>query len=336
MKPSLRIDASTILTGLLLLAALIAPIFIGNNSYLVHIFVLIFIFIVFGEAWNLLAGFAGQVSLGHNVFFGTGAYASALLVYYFDMNPWATLIAGGVFSMLLAIPIGLICFRLRGAYFALATLALSEVVRLVIMNWTDVTRGGLGVVIPVPQPIQIGSFIIDFHSKIPYYYMALVITIATIYITNKIVRSRYGFKLLTIREDEDAASSLGVNALKLKLFALIVSTFIAGLIGAFYAQYILYVDPTTDPGAVLSPFLGLDAILVGLIGGVGTVFGPVIGGILRQGLGEYLRMNFGWTGGLDLFIFGVILILMVLFLPHGIWGTLRRRYPLNRLVKARR
>lgn len=326
MKSSKGIENSTVAILILTCLAFLMPIFIGHQSYIMHILVIMLIFASFGQCWNLLAGFAGQPSLGQNLFFGLGAYTSALLIYYIDFfkaNPWPTLIIGGFISLIVGAFLGAVCFRLRGAYFALATLAAAEVVRLIILNW-DLTLAGLGVMIPVPPKIELMGFIIDFRSKVPYYYISLIITLATFYVTHIITKSRVGFKLLTIREDEDAASTLGVNPFRLKLFAMAVSSIICGMLGALYAPFISYVDASADPGGVLSSSMGVDAVIIGMLGGMGTVLGPLIGGIIRIGLGEILRITFGWGAGMDQLLFGVILVLCITSLRGGIWGTLRK------------
>jgi branched-chain amino acid transport system permease protein len=328
--------ASTVIVFVLIILAFLLPIVIGEWTYVMHILIIILIFATFGQTWNMLAGFAGQLSLGQHLFFGIGAYTFALIIYYVDWfktNPWPALFLGGLLSMLIGLPIGIICFRLRGAYFALSTLAASEVMRLIILN-AQFTFAGQGVVIPSPPTVQLGIFTIDFRSKIPYYYIALIIMLAVFYLVNLINRSRIGFKLLTIREDEDTAATLGISPFKMKVFALIVSTSLAGITGALYAQYISYIDALTDPGGVLAPWTGLDAILISLIGGIGTVLGPIFGAIIRMGLGELLRVIFGWATGIDLLTFGLLLMFIVLFLRKGIWGFVKERMQARRRAKV--
>lgn len=332
MGSSEELKTSTFIIVVLVIFAFLLPIFMGSQTYIMHILVVILIYATLGQTWNILAGFAGQVSLGHNAFFGVGAYTLGLLVYYLDSfkaSPWPALFVGGFLSLLVGLGIGAVCFRLRGAYFALSTLAASEVVRLIILN-SDFTLGGLGIVIPAPPTIQLGIFAIDFRTKTPYYYISLIIMLVVFYVTQALVKSRFGFKLLTIREDEDAASTIGVSPFTMKLLAISISTFIAGILGALYAVYISYIDATPDPGGVLSPMTGLDAILVGLIGGIGTVLGPLIGAIIRIGLGELLRVYFGRVAGADLLTFGLILVLCIMFLRKGIWGSVMERIRLRR------
>lgn len=314
---------------LLLLIAILLPIFIGEQTYIMHILIIIFIFASVVQSWNILSGFAGQISLGHNVFFGIGAYTLALLVYYtkfFKANPWPALILGGIISVIIAgLPIGAICFRLRGIYFVFATLASSEIIRLIVLN-TEFTLGGLGVIIPVPPKVQVGGFLIDFRSKIPYYYMALVLMLITFLVTYLIMKSSIGFKLLLIREDEDTAASVGVNSFLLKLFAMSISSFFAGVAGALYAQYISYIDPSPEPGGVLATLTGLDVIITGMLGGMGTIMGPLIGSLIRYPLGEFLRVSFGFSAGVDLLIFGVVLIVVILLCPGGIWKYISGKF----------
>lgn len=323
---------SIALTLALIVILFLFPVIIGEQTYILHIFILIFIFSAFGQSWNLLAGFAGQVSLGHQTFFGVGAYTLGLFIYYYDFfkaNPWSALILGGSISVLVGLPIGAICFRLRGPYFALATLAVSEVMRLIILN-SEFTLAGRGVIIPTPPAAQFGILTVDFRSKIPYYYISLIVMLMVFCITYLIVKSQLGFKLLTIKGDEETAATLGISPFRAKLFALSVSAFFAGVVGALYAQYMAYIDALTDPGGVLAPWTGLDAILVSLIGGIGTITGPIIGSIIRIGLGEFLRVIFGWRAGIDLLVFGLVLMLIVLFFRKGIWGFMRSRIQAKR------
>jgi branched-chain amino acid transport system permease protein len=285
-------------------------------------------FAVFAQSWNLLAGYAGQPSLGQALFLGMGAYTTGLLalyVDYFKTNLWLTIFAGAVVSSLIGLALGVICFRLRGPYFALATIAGMEIVRLSIL-YSEFTRGGYGIIIPVPPPITTSLFTIDFVEKIPFYYIALVIAIVSYAIVYFISKSGYGLMLQSIKEDEEAASSLGVNPFRLKLFVMAISGFICGIMGAFYAIYIGFIDPNMEAGGVLSLFTSIDAIIMTIIGGVGTIFGPFIGSLLKIALGEYLRVSFGWRAGVDIVIFGIFFIIIYLFAPKGIWGTLKLKY----------
>jgi len=323
MKPSLK----TIITVALLIIALIAPLPIAAQTYLLHIIVLIFLFSALAQSWNLLAGYAGQPSLGHALFFGMGAYTTGLLTLhteYFKINPWPSLILGGFVGALLGIAIGAVCFRLRGPYFALATLAATEVARLLVMN-SDFTNGAIGITIRVPPPISTPFFTINFTEKLPYYYFSLIIVIVSFYVVYVLSKSRYGLLLRSIKDDEDAAMTLGVNAFRLKLFTMFISGFIAGVIGALYAIYISYIDPSLEPGGVLTLFTSIEPVLITIIGGAATIIGPFIGSVIRIGVGEYLRVLFGWRAGMDLIFFGLIFLIIFFLARKGIWGVIKSR-----------
>jgi len=323
MKPSLK----TIITVALLIIALIAPLPIAAQTYLLHIIVLIFLFSALAQSWNLLAGYAGQPSLGHALFFGMGAYTTGLLTLhteYFKINPWPSLILGGFVGALLGIAIGAVCFRLRGPYFALATLAATEVARLLVMN-SDFTNGAIGITIRVPPPISTPFFTINFTEKLPYYYFSLIIMVISFYVVYVLSNSRYGLLLRSIKDDEDAAMTLGVNAFRLKLFTMFISGFIAGVIGALYAIYISYIDPSLEPGGVLTLFTSIEPVLITIIGGAATIVGPFIGSVIRIGVGEYLRVLFGWRAGMDLIFFGLIFLIIFFLARKGIWGVIKSR-----------
>jgi branched-chain amino acid transport system permease protein len=323
MKTALK----TILIIALIIIALLAPLQIAAQTYLLHIIVLIFLFAAFAQSWNLLAGYAGQPSLGHALFFGMGAYTTGLLTLYteyFKINPWPSIILGGFVGALLGIAIGAICFRLRGPYFALATLAATEVARLIVMN-SEFTKGAIGITISVPPPISTPFFTIIFTEKLPYYYISLAIMIISFYAVYTLSKSRYGLLLRSIKDDEDAAMTLGVNAFRLKLLTMFISGFIAGVIGALYAIYISYIDPSFEPGGVLTLFTSIEPVLITIIGGAGTIIGPFIGSAIRFGVGEYLRVIFGWRAGMDLIFFGLIFLIIFFFARKGIWGVIKSK-----------
>ena len=311
----------------LIITSLIAPIFVAHQTYLMHIIILILLFATFSQSWNLLAGFAGQSSLGHATFFGMGAYTVGLLTFYVDyfrVSPWLGLILGGVVSSLIGLAVGAVCFRVRGPYFALAILALTEVIRLIVLN-TEFTQGALGISIPRPAPVSTPFFVINFTEKLPYYYLAFVLLLVSFFIVWYISKSRYGLLLQSIKEDEDAAATLGVNPFRLKMLAILISGFIAGVTGALYAVYISYIDPSMEPGGVLSLFTSIEPVLITIIGGAQTIIGPIIGSLIRMGMGEYLRVFFGFRAGMDLIVFGAIFIAIFFLARKGIWGLLKSK-----------
>lgn len=311
-----------------ILLGLVIPLLLQGQPYILHLFVLTFLFAFFAQSWNVLMGFAGQASLGQALFFGMGSYTVGLLVlhlpHYFKGSNliWLGIIAGGAIALLVGLAIGVVTFRIRGPYFALATIASLEIVRLVFLYAEDFTQGGYGIVIPHPPEFVTPFFVIDFIEKIPHYYIAFFMLLLSCIVVHMLSKSKYGLLFLSIKEDEDAASSLGVNSFKIRLLAMAISGFIAGIAGAYYAIYVGFIDPNFEPGGVLTLFTSVDAIIMCLIGGIGTVLGPFIGAAIKIMFGEYLRISFGWRSGVDLVIFGSLLIVFYLFIPKGIWGSI--------------
>lgn len=311
----------------IMIVGILIPLLIPHQTYLLHLMVIILIFSALANSWNILGGYAGQLSLGHALFFGMGAYTTGLLTWYIEYyktNPWLSIFIGGCISLLIGLGLGTICFRLKGPYFALSTLAATEIVRLVVL-YSEFTRGGLGVPIPIPPTVNLLGCQIDFTEKIPYYYISLFLMVIFFACSHALSKSRYGLMLQAIREDEEAASSLGVNVFRLKLLAMAISSYTAGILGSLYAIYIGYIDASMDPGGVLAMFTSIDAVLMCVIGGIGTILGPLVGAIVKVGVGEYLRVTFGMRSGVDIIVLGVIFIFFCLFAPEGIWGTLKSK-----------
>ena len=297
---------------------LVYPLLIRNPFY-IHLFIMIYFYIFLALAWNVVGGFAGQLSLGHTVFYGIGAYTSTLLFINLGISPWMGMFAGGILATLTSGVIGIPCFRLHGPFFAMSTLALGEVFRILATYWRDLTQGAMGITIP----IKFGWRNFIFEEKAVYYYIILAFTVAALGISYWIHRSRFGSNLVALREDEEAAESLGINVSRNKLWAMMISAFLAAAGGTFSAQYILFIDPDAEFSVGLSMMMAILPIL----GGIGTVWGPVIGATVLVPLQEFLR---AWLGsslhGLHLFIYGGLLIIVVTFLPRGIldwiqaWG----------------
>ena len=310
----LRWGISLVVAGILL----VYPLLIRNPFY-IHLFIMIYFYIFLALAWNVVGGFAGQLSLGHTVFYGIGAYTSTLLFINLGISPWMGMFAGGILATLTSGVIGIPCFRLHGPFFAMSTLALGEVFRILATYWRDLTQGAMGITIP----IKFGWRNFIFEEKAVYYYIILAFTVAALGISYWIHRSRFGSNLVALREDEEAAESLGINVSRNKLWAMMISAFLAAAGGTFSAQYILFIDPDAEFSVGLSMMMAILPIL----GGIGTVWGPVIGATVLVPLQEFLR---AWLGsslhGLHLFIYGGLLIIVVTFLPRGIldwiqaWG----------------
>jgi branched-chain amino acid transport system permease protein len=301
-----------------LFIAIILPHFIG--SYFTHVITMIFFYGYLGLAWNILGGYAGQFSFGHAAFFGIGAYTSTLLQIHHGVNPWVGMLLSGIIGISLGLFIGYLCFRygLRGPYFALAMLAFAEMLRLLAVEWMTL-RYPLGISIPLK-----GDSLLDFQfkSKIPYYYLCLSMMITAIVISRFIERRKIGSYFKAIRENEDAAEALGVNVFKYKLMAMAISAFLTSIGGTFNAQYYLIVEEESAFGTGISI-----AILLGpIIGGVGTVEGPILGGAILESLSEITRNLLGAYSGVHLMIYGIILIFVIIFLPNGILGGVQTLY----------
>ena len=290
---------------------LIAAPFIFQTRYSQHVLILVLLYVALGSAWNILGGFAGQLSVGHAAFFGIGAYTAAVLASKTSLSPWWAMIAGPLFVLPIALAVGWICFRLRGPYFTLSTIAIGEMVRLVALNWSELTGGAVGVVI---RPSVFSG-----TSKIPYYYIVLVIAVLTVALCQRISRRKLGYYLMAIREDQETAESIGIDTTKYKLVALAISASLTAIGGAFYANYFLFVDPTI----VLPLALSVEIVLMSIIGGLGTVAGPVLGAVLLKLSSEVFRNEFAQA---NLLIYGALLVVVILFMPGGLMGGFRRLF----------
>lgn len=290
-----------------------------SNNYYMDIIVQIFMWGAAASAWNIVGGYAGQLSLGHAAFFGIGAYTSSLLFIAFGLSPWIGMLAGGGLSALFALLVGYLSARLRGPFFALATIALAEVLQILAIYWRDLTGGGAGLLLPFKP----GLVNFMFESKHTYAYVGLGFLLAVLVVTLAIERSRLGYYLVAIREEEDAARALGVRVLRMKLVAIVISAFFTSLVGSFYAQYILWLEPPYAFSLELSTQFALMAI----IGGLGTWVGPLLGAVLIIPLAIFLR---AWLGaaasGLYLVFYGMILVIVVLFMRQGIVVETRQAF----------
>ncbi len=292
---------------------------VPRNPFYEDIIVSSFFYGAMALAWNLVGGFAGQISLGHTAFFGIGAYASTLLYLHYGLTPWLGMLAGGVLSVLVAVVIGIPCFRLKSHFFALATIAIGEVLRYVASYWRGLTQGGVGLLIPFKPGIE--NFM--FRSKLPYAYIALVLMLIMLFICYAIRNSRFGFHLISLREDQDAAESLGVKTSRSKLIALLISAFFTSITGTFYAQYILFIDPST----LFSLGFSVELALFAIIGGLGTVTGPILGAFLLTPLDVFLRAWLGGvSAGLNFIVYGLVLMVAVKYFPLGIFGWVKSWY----------
>jgi branched-chain amino acid transport system permease protein len=292
--------------GLCVAGTLIASFpWFDRNPYHLHLAILFALWLALGEAWNILGGFAGQVSFGHAAFFGVGAYATALLYTKQGVPLELGTLAGAAVAVAIAIPIGLVCFRLRGAYFALAMLGIAEIFRLVAINWRSFTGGPVGILFP---PI--------FRNKLPFYYAVMALAALAVGMAWWVFHTRLGFRLRALREDQEAASAIGIPPTWVKLQALAISAFLTGLLGGFFAPYQGYIDP--DIVFSLAD-ISIAMIVVAVLGGIGTVWGPVIGAVVVTIVSETLRST---LGGANLLVYAALLIAIVRYLPGGLLGLL--------------
>ena len=304
-------------TALLGVAVLAAIPFAIRNSFFLHVCILVLMWTVLGAAWNVLGGFAGQVSFGHAALFAVGAYTTIILYLKSGLAPWWGIPLGGVAAALVSLPIGLLCFRLRGPYFSLATLAVAEIVKLVALNWESVTAGSVGYLITSLPPVHMFGRNVNWEAKTPFYAAAAGLTVVALLMTGWLRSSRLGAYLVAIREDEDAAEAVGIDTVRAKVLTLALSAFLAGMGGGFYAFYFRYVDPDAVAGIGLS----MEMVFIAVVGGLGTVGGPLIGAVFLTVVAELVRDRF--QAG-HLIFYGLFMMLVIRFMPEGIWGRVRR------------
>ena len=323
MKPNASGIASPLATALALAAAvallLALPLWLGGRPFELRMLTLVFLFALMAQGWNVLGGFAGQVSIGHGLYFGLGAYTAMLCALKLDASPWLGMVAAMLVPMVCGVLIGIPCFRLRGHYFVIATLVVAEAVFQIFTVW-DWVGSAIGLEMPVKRE---GWATLQFHrDKRPYYYLALAMLIATTAGLWWLRRSRIGFVLRALRDDEDAVRALGFSPARYKALAMAISAAILGVAGAFHAQYVLFVDPFSVLGLHISVLVALFAIL----GGVGTLAGPIIGAAVLVALSEYARVHFPGSGrNVDLLIYGLLIMLIAVYRPDGLIGLLRSR-----------
>jgi branched-chain amino acid transport system permease protein len=311
MKTAFR--TSSALLGLLLLVAIFLPLFAGE--YFIHIGVLVLFYAYMAVAWNILGGYAGQHSLGHALFMGIGAYTSTYLFTRLGLTPWVGMWIGGALAGLTGWFVGYLCFRygLKGPYFALVTIAMAEAAVYVVNN-TSAVGGAQGLEVAwtgsAPQLMQ-------FDGKSGYYYVILVMTVIGVWLSSWLIKRRFGYQLLSVRENEDAAEALGVDTLGIKIQALIISAIMTALGGTFFAQYFTYINPRNVFGEGPS----VQILLFAIIGGLGTVWGPVVGALVLVPVAELSRSWLGGSfAGAHILLYGTVLVLVMLFMPNGIIG----------------
>jgi len=319
------------LVVLVAVVAVLALIPLGMNPFMVSVATGVLILAMAGVGWNVLSGFAGQFSFGHAAYFGLGAYSVAILLTKFSISPWIGLIVGGVIGALFGLFVGWVSFRfgLKGAYFALATFAVAEMLRLTF-NSLDYFGAGVGIRIPLVEADDWGR--IQFsNTREAHYWVILGLLGLSLLAVIAIKYSRIGSYMFAVREDEDAAAALGISPLRTKLIAISISGFITAVAGGYFTLFFLFIDPDIVFGALMSVAI----LLRPIVGGVGTIWGPVVGAVILSLLGEFTRtlvreppafLSFiEGVNGLDQVLFGFILIVMIIRAPDGVIGWFKRK-----------
>lgn len=337
-RPSLQLALLvTSLAGLFILPTIV------ESTYALHMMILIFINVTVGSAWNIIGGYTGQYSVGHAAYFGAGAYTVMMLLQFRQVAPWWGVWAGAAVSVLVALIIGSICFRLRGPYFVLASIAVAEIFRVSALNLKDITNGAEGILVTEIPPLVIGGRLItDWVSKVPFYYAGLSFALIVILVSWLVRRSKLGYFFQAIREDQDAAHSLGISLTLYKNAALILSAIFTALAGSLYAIYVGFIDPST----VLGLDLSVQIVMIAIIGGIGTIGGPIVGALVLVPLAEALRSNVitdaliriglvseeSAAGAFlkehlsqaHVLIYGILVVIVILFMPEGVLGFAKK------------
>jgi branched-chain amino acid transport system permease protein len=312
-----------VLPVLCILALIVIPVIFRNPAFL-QLMVLVLLYAYLTTSWNLVGGLAGVLPLGHTLFAGIGAYTSTLLFIELGLTPWIGMFVGAFLAMIAGLLIGLPTLKLRGAYFALASIAFLEGFRVVTEN----TKVVFGVKINGPQglllPLKGNSlYYFQFDNKIWYYYLILIMTAIVLYITYKVSVSRLGYYLMAGGEDKEAAEALGVNVFRCKIIAMMVSTFLTALGGTFYAQLVRYIYPK----GIMNLEFAFEIAFIAIVGGRGTIAGPILGSFLLVPVAELTRLYLGGSYlGIHLVMYGIVLMLVMIFQPRGITEPLARVY----------
>jgi branched-chain amino acid transport system permease protein len=269
-------------------------------------------FVALALAWNIISGIGGQLSLGHGAYFGLGAYTSTLLLVRLGVTPWIGMIAGAVVAAIFGLCLGFPSFRLKGVYFKLVTFVSALILEIICRSWSDFTGGDPGLQVPL---LRHAPAMYQFGSPVPYFYIILLIASLYFLLTRWVLRSRFGYYLQALRDDQVASEVLGINTLFMKLSGFALSASLTALVGTFYAQYVLFIDPASTFGMFVSVKIALSSI----VGGAGTLWGPVIGGLLLIPVAEVGNAQFtGMLTGIDVVLYSVVLIAAAIYLPGGL------------------
>ena len=302
------------LAGIALFAVLVACVpFVTKSGVTLNFVMMALYATLIGQAWNILGGFGGQFSFGHALFFGTGAYIQAIAQLQGGINAWAALALAIVGAALVGLFMGALTFRygLKGSYFALVTLAFAEVFRILALS-VDFTGGGVGLMVPLRESVAN----LQFSSRAGYLWVVLAMVVAALLVTWWLRNGRFGAYLQAVRDNEDAARAVGVDPFRVKLGAIGVSAAFMGAAGAFYVQVFQYIDA----GIAYGPAVSIEALVAAIVGGMGTMWGPVLGAVVLHVLSDLTRNLFGELPGINMVIYGTVLVFIVIFVPRGIAG----------------
>jgi branched-chain amino acid transport system permease protein len=287
-----------------------------DDKYILDIIFMTFFWAAIAGAWNISGGYAGQFSLGHAAFVGIGAYTTALLFINFHISPWIGMLVGGILAIGLALLIGVLCFKVRGPFYTLITIAFAQLVYICSVQLREITGGSEGLSIP----FEPGFANLMFRDRSIYVIIALVLVLIIYLLSATLERSKLGYYLVAMRENEDAALALGISTKKVKIIATSLSSFLTSVCGSLYAMYILFIEPNS----VLSFTFSIQPAMISIIGGLGTALGPIIGSVLLTPLEMILRETFTQINGLNLIIYGVLLVIVMLFWSDGIVNNVKK------------
>ena len=340
-RPARGFSTPALLAYLTVIALLALVPQLTHKPSLLHLWIMVFLAISQGAAWNVIGGYTGQYSVGHAAYFGLGAYITMLLLEMHQVPPWYGLALAMAGAVLLSVVIGAITFRLRGPYFVLASIAVAEIIRLAALDFRDFTRGAEGILLSGIPPLQLGAHLtIRFVGKQPFFYAALALAVLAVSSNWVVQHTKLGYYFQAIREDQDAAHSLGINPTLHKSIALAISAALTAAAGAIFGLYVRFIDPNI----VFSlPDVSVQMVLICIIGGIGTILGPVLGAVVLVLLSETLR-NPGWLvqvgvlgedstlvdfieqrlSSAHVLVYGVLVVIVILFAPDGLLGVLRK------------
>src|SRR6266498_2565446 len=310
-----------------------------KKPYVLHMGVMLFLAVIQGQAWNVIGGYTGQYSVGHSAFFGIGAYATMMLLEVNKIPPWWGIWAAMASAMILSLIIGSITFRLRGPYFVLASISVAEIIRLAALHFKGFTRGAEGFLLSSIPPLHLFGTEIEFFTKRSFYYVGLLLAVVTIAANWAVQHSKLGYYFQAIREDQDAAHSLGINLSFYKNVALAISAAFTAAAGGFFAMFVKFIDPNIAFGLDVS----VQIVLICIVGGIGTILGPVLGAMVLVPLSEILRNPRGlvqvgvlspdsgvvrfietYLSNAHLLVYGILVVVVILFAPEGVLGVIRR------------